>query len=62
MPSKKPLLLFKSFTGIRIEEFDSIYKNEIAKRYGYTKDNAIIERINTSIKIFKLKDKSYDNS
>jgi hypothetical protein len=55
-------LLFKSFTGIRIEEFDSIYKNEIAKRYGYTKDNAIIERINTSIKIFKLKDKSYDNS
>jgi hypothetical protein len=55
-------LLFKSFTGIRIEEFDSIYKNEIAKRYGYTKDNAIIERINTSIKILKLKDKSYDNS
>jgi hypothetical protein len=62
MSSKKPLLLFKSLTGIRIEEFDSIYKNEIAKRYGYTKDNAIIERINTSIKIFKLKDKSYDNS
>ena len=62
MSSKNPLLLFKSFTGITIEEFDSIYKNEIAKRYGYTKDNAIIERKNTSIKIIKLKDKSYDNS
>ncbi|MER5175039.1 MAG: hypothetical protein ABJB76_02935 [Candidatus Nitrosocosmicus sp.] len=30
--SKKPLL-FRSFTGLKIKEFDDIYKNEIAKRY-----------------------------
>ena len=31
--SKKPLL-FKSFTGLTVKEFDDIYKNEIAKRHG----------------------------
>ena len=31
--SKKPLL-FKSFTGLTIKEFDSIYDREITKRYG----------------------------
>jgi len=31
--SRKPLLLFKSFTGLTIKEFDNIYKNEISKRY-----------------------------
>jgi hypothetical protein len=30
--SKKPLL-FKSFTGIAIKEFDDIYDKEITKRY-----------------------------
>ena len=30
--SKKPLL-FKSFTGLTIKEFDDIYKKEIVKRY-----------------------------
>jgi len=30
--SKKPLL-FKSFTGLTVKEFDDIYKKEIAKRY-----------------------------
>jgi hypothetical protein len=29
---KKPLL-FKSFTGLTIQEFDDIYKREIVKRY-----------------------------
>ena len=31
--SKKPLL-FKSFTGLTVKEFDDIYEKEIAKRYG----------------------------
>ena len=30
--SKKPLL-FKSFTGLTVQEFDGIYDREIAKRY-----------------------------
>ena len=30
--SKKPLL-FKSFTGLTVQEFDDIYNKEIAKRY-----------------------------
>ncbi|MER5176155.1 MAG: transposase family protein [Candidatus Nitrosocosmicus sp.] len=30
--SKKPLL-FKSFTGLSVEEFDNIYRKEISKRY-----------------------------
>ena len=31
--SKKPLL-FKSFTGLSVQEFDDLYNKEIAKRYG----------------------------
>ena len=31
--SKKPLL-FKSFTGLTVQEFDDIYDKKIAKRYG----------------------------
>jgi hypothetical protein len=31
--SKKPLL-FKSFTGITVQEFDDIYNKKIVKRYG----------------------------
>jgi hypothetical protein len=30
--SKKPLL-FRSFTGLSLQEFDNIYKKEITKRY-----------------------------
>ena len=30
--SKKPLL-FKSFTGLKVQEFDDIYEREIVKRY-----------------------------
>jgi len=30
--SKKPLL-FKSFTGLTVQEFDDIYNKEITKRY-----------------------------
>jgi hypothetical protein len=30
---KKPLLLFKSFTGLTVQEFDDIYDKEIAKKY-----------------------------
>jgi hypothetical protein len=30
--SRKPLL-FKSFTGLTVQEFDDIYNKEIAKRY-----------------------------
>ena len=29
----KNKLLFKSFTGLTVQEFDNIYKKEIAKRY-----------------------------
>jgi hypothetical protein len=31
--SKKPLLLFKSFTGLSVQEFDEIYDTKITKRY-----------------------------
>jgi len=31
--SKKPLLLFKSFTGLTVQEFDDIYNKKIAKIY-----------------------------
>jgi hypothetical protein len=32
MLSKKPLL-FKSFTGLTVREFDDIYNKEISKKY-----------------------------
>jgi hypothetical protein len=31
--SRKPLL-FKSFTGLTVQEFDNIYDKKITKRYG----------------------------
>ena len=31
--SKKPIL-FKSFTGLTVKEFDDIYDKEIVKRHG----------------------------
>ncbi|MER5174554.1 MAG: hypothetical protein ABJB76_01610, partial [Candidatus Nitrosocosmicus sp.] len=43
--SKKPLL-FKSFTGLTVKEFDDIYDNEIIKRY----DNHEIKRLSTKSK------------
>jgi len=41
----KKSLLFKSFTGLTVQEFDDIYDKEIAKRYhnisysGYLQEN-----------------------
>ncbi len=43
--SKKPLL-FKSFTGITVKEFDNLYDKEIVKRY----DNHEIKRLSTKSK------------
>jgi hypothetical protein len=38
---KKPLLLFKSFTGLTVKQFDDIFDKKIAKRY----DNHEIQRL-----------------
>ena len=43
--SKKPLL-FKSFTGLTVVEFDNIYEKEIAKRY----DKHEIQRLSSKRK------------
>ncbi len=43
--SKKPLL-FKSFTGLTVEEFDGIYNKEITKRY----DKHELRRLSTKRK------------
>ncbi len=43
--SKKPLL-FKSFTGLTVQEFDDIYKKEITKRY----DKYELKRLSTKRK------------
>jgi hypothetical protein len=43
--SKKPLL-FKSFTGLKVQEFDDIYEKEIAKRY----ENYEIKRLSSKRK------------
>ncbi|MER5174576.1 MAG: transposase family protein [Candidatus Nitrosocosmicus sp.] len=43
--SKKPLL-FKSFTGLKIKEFDNIYDKEITKRY----EEYEIKRLSTKSK------------
>ncbi len=37
--SIKPIL-FKSFTGITVQEFDNVYNKEIAKRYEKQRYNA----------------------
>jgi hypothetical protein len=42
MLSKKPLL-FKSFTGLTIKEFDDIYERAIVKRYK-KQDQAFIQK------------------
>ena len=47
--SKKPLL-FKSFTGLTIKEFDDIYE-EITKRYGNHQLKRLFERKNRKRKI-----------
>ena len=41
--SRKPLL-FKSFTGLTVKEFDDIYDKEIAKRYGKHECTAFIQK------------------
>src|SRR6476661_4037293 len=41
--SKKPLL-FKSFTGLTVQEFDDIYDKKIAKRYGKYKIQRLSKR------------------
>ncbi len=41
--SKKPLL-FKSFTGLTVQEFDDIYNKEIAKRYDKHEIQAVITK------------------
>ncbi|MER5174284.1 MAG: hypothetical protein ABJB76_07555 [Candidatus Nitrosocosmicus sp.] len=44
----KPLL-FKSFTDLKVKEFDNIYNKEITKRY----DNHEIKRLTTQRKFRK---------
>ncbi|HEY6534216.1 MAG TPA: transposase family protein [Candidatus Nitrosocosmicus sp.] len=44
--SKKPLL-FKSFTGLTVKEFDDIYDNEIIKRHGKYEIQRISKRKNS---------------
>jgi hypothetical protein len=58
--SKKPIL-FKSFTGLTIQEFDDIYEREIVKRYGKyeqqrlsSKRQAVRERKSGAGRRFKL--------
>jgi len=48
--SKKPLL-FKSFTGLTVQEFDDIYNKKIAKRY----DKYEIQRLSSKRKTDKEK-------
>ena len=43
--SKKPLL-FKSFTGITVQEFDDIYDKEITKRYNMHENKRLSKRKN----------------
>jgi hypothetical protein len=49
--SRKPLLLFKSFTGLTVQEFDDIYKKEITKRYCKHELKRLFERKNRKRKI-----------
>ena len=46
--SKKPLL-FKSFTGLTVQEFDDIYNKKIAKRY----DKYEIQRLSSKRKVLE---------
>jgi hypothetical protein len=41
--SKKPLL-FKSFTGLTVHEFDDIYDGEITKRYNKHENKRLSKR------------------
>jgi hypothetical protein len=43
--SKKPLL-FKSFTGLTVQEFDDIYDKEITKRYNTHENKRLSKRKN----------------
>jgi hypothetical protein len=48
--SKKPLL-FKSFTGLTLKEFDDIYNKEITKRYTKHELKRLTKRIDRKRKI-----------
>ena len=48
--SKKPLL-FKSFTGLTVHEFDNIYDKEITKRYTKHELKRLSKRIDRKRKI-----------
>jgi len=55
---KKPLL-FKSFTGLTIKEFDDIYEREIVKRYGKHEIKRLSKRKNRkramgAVRYFKM--------
>ena len=52
--SKKPIL-FKSFTGLTVQEFDDIYNKEITKRYNKYE----IQRYYSSIK--RITDRKREN-
>ena len=60
--STKPLL-FKSFTGLTVEEFDDIYDNGISKRYGKHEIKQLFKRMDrersmgASGRHFKVNDK-----
>jgi hypothetical protein len=48
--SKKPLL-FKSFTGLKVQEFDDIYNKEITKRYAKHELKHLTKRMDRKRKI-----------
>jgi hypothetical protein len=47
----KKSLLFKSFTGLTLQEFDNIYDKEITKRYAKHELKRLTKRINRKRKI-----------
>jgi hypothetical protein len=48
--SRKPLL-FKSFTGLTVHEFDDIYDNKMAKKYTKHELKRLSKRLNRKRKI-----------
>jgi len=48
--SRKPIL-FKSFTGLSVQEFDGIYNKEITKRYCKHELKRLFKRLNRKRKI-----------
>ena len=56
--SKKPLL-FKSFTGLKVKEFDDIYDKEIIKRYHNYEIKRLSKRKDNRERIYLLQDRSF---